>query len=162
MREHIGSTYSTRKNLVLRTYYVWYGPVEVYMRVLRGWHGPVEEKRSCIRKLKQYALACVRGTGQLKLYVLVECALWTFASISVYVEVRLHDCAALMMKDHPQHGHSFNFSPITGLNRPTIDIFYQVQGISFLLLGCVDFLERSIPQARRAGATYHCVVASDS
>ena len=72
MREYISSTYPTRKNLVLRTYHVWYGPVEVYMRVLSTWHGPVEEIRNWIRKLKQYALACVRGTGHLKLYVLVE------------------------------------------------------------------------------------------
>ena len=73
MREHISSTHSTRKNLVLRTHlYVWYGPVEVYMRVLSTWHGPVEEIRTCIGKLKQHVLVCVRGTGQLKLYVLVE------------------------------------------------------------------------------------------
>ena len=85
MREHISSTYSTRKNLVLGTYlnYVWYGPVEVYMRVWSTWHGPVEEIRSCIRKLKQFALACGRGTGQLKLYALVEYVLWIFASNSV-------------------------------------------------------------------------------
>ena len=50
MREHISSTHSTRKNLVLRTHlYVWYGPVEVYMRVLSTWHGPVEEIRTCIQ-----------------------------------------------------------------------------------------------------------------
>ena len=72
MREHISSTYSTRKNLVLRAYYVWYGPGEVYMRVLSTWHGPVGEIRICTRKLKQHVLVCVRGTGQLKLYVLVE------------------------------------------------------------------------------------------
>ena len=71
------------------------------MRVSITWHGPVEEIRSCIRKLKQYALACVRGTGHLKLYVLVEYVFWIFAGNSVYVEVRFHDCAALMMKDHP-------------------------------------------------------------
>ena len=54
MGEHISSTYSTRNNLVLGTYlYVWYGPVEVYMRVLSAWHGPVEEIRNCVRKLKQ-------------------------------------------------------------------------------------------------------------
>ena len=100
MREHISSTYSTRKNLVLlRTYYVWYGPDEVYMRVLSTWHEPVEQIRICIRTLKQHV--CVRGTGQLKLYVLVEYVLRIFASNSVYAEVRFHDCAALMMKDHP-------------------------------------------------------------
>ena len=43
-----------------------------YMCVLSTWHGPVKEIRNCIRKLKQYALAYVRGTGHLKLYVLVE------------------------------------------------------------------------------------------
>ena len=98
VREYISSTYPTRKNLVLRTYHVWYGQVEVYMRVLSTWHGPVEEIGNCIRnKLKQYALACVRGTGQLKLYVLVDYVFWIFASNSVYVEVRFHDCAALMI-----------------------------------------------------------------
>ena len=51
---------------------MYYGPVEVYIRVLSTWHGPVEETRTCIRKLKQHVLVCVRGTGQLKLYVLVE------------------------------------------------------------------------------------------
>ena len=77
------------------------------MRVLSTWHGPVEEIRNCVRKLRQYALACVRGTGHLKLYVLVECVLWIFASKSVlvYVKIRFHDCAALMIKDHPHHGH---------------------------------------------------------
>ena len=86
MRDHlIISTYSTRKNLVLRTYYVWYGPGEVYMRVLSTWHGPVEEIRHSIHKLKQYAFACVRGTGHLKLYVLVEYVLWIFDINSVYV-----------------------------------------------------------------------------
>ena len=29
--------------------YVWYGPVEVYMRVLSTWHGPVEATRTCMR-----------------------------------------------------------------------------------------------------------------
>ena len=48
MREHISSTYSTRNNLVLRTYYLWYGPGEVFMRVLSTWHGPVEEIRTRI------------------------------------------------------------------------------------------------------------------
>ena len=82
MREHISSTYSTRKNLVLGTcFYVWCGPVEVYMRILSTWHGPVQELCNCIRKLKQYALACVRGTDQLKLYVLVEYVLWIFARV---------------------------------------------------------------------------------
>ena len=72
MQEHISSTYSTRKNLLLGTYlYVWYAPVEVHMRVLSTCHGPVEEIRICIRKLKQHVLVCVRGTGHLKLYVLV-------------------------------------------------------------------------------------------
>ena len=107
MREHITSTYSTRKNLVLRTYYVWYGPGEACMRVLSTWHGPVEEIRVCIRKLKQHVIIRVRGMGYLKLYVLVEHVLWIFASNSVYVEVRFHDCEALMMKDHPHHVHSF-------------------------------------------------------
>ena len=108
MREHISSTYTTRKNLVLRTcLYVWYGPVEVYVRVLSTWYGPVEKVRMCIRKLKQYGIACVRGSGQLKLYELVEYVLWIFTTNSVYVEVRFHDCAALMMKDHPHQGHSF-------------------------------------------------------
>ena len=112
MQEHISSTYSTRKNLVLGTYlYIWYGPVEVYMCVLSTWHGPVEEIRICMRKLKQHVLVCVRGTGHLKLYVLFEYVLWIFASNSVYVEVRFHDCAALMMKGHPTNGHSFNCSP---------------------------------------------------
>ena len=50
----------------------WYGPVEVCMRGLSTWHGLVEEIRHCIRKLKQYTLECVRGTGQLELYVLIE------------------------------------------------------------------------------------------
>ena len=108
MREHISSTHSTRKNLVLRTHlYVWYGPVEVYMRVLSTWHGPVEEIRICIRKMKQHVIIRVRGMGHLKLYVLYEHVLWIFASNSVYVEVRFHDCEALMMKDHPHHVHSF-------------------------------------------------------
>ena len=159
MREHITSTYSTRKNLVLRTYYVWYGPGEGYMRVLSTWHGPVEEIRNCMRKLKQYALACVRGTGHLKLCVLVEYVLWIFASNSVYVEVRFHDCAALMMKDHPHHGYSFNCSPITGLKRPAINIFCKAS--SFFWVSLISSRDR-LPQARRAGATYHCVVASDS
>ena len=63
--------------------------------------------------MKQFALACGRGTGQLKLYVLVEYVLWIFASNSVYVEARFHDCAALMMKDRPHHGHFAHQSPVS-------------------------------------------------
>ena len=101
----------------------------------------------CIRNLKQYAIACVRGTGQLKLCVLVEYVLWIFASNSVYVEVNFHDCAALMMKDHPHRGHSFIAyqSPVS-----TDQQLNTLQGVSFLLLGCIDSLQRSIAQARRA------------
>ena len=80
-KEHISSTYSTRKSLVLGTYlHVWYGPVEVYMRVLSTWHVPVQKIRICIRELKQHVLVCIHDTGHLKLYVLVGYVLRIFAS----------------------------------------------------------------------------------
>ena len=86
MREHISLTYSTRKNLVLRTYlYVWYGPVEACMRVLSTRHDPIEEINAdlCTKVEAKRSLACIRGTGQLKLYVLAKYVLWIFASNSV-------------------------------------------------------------------------------
>ena len=134
----------------------------VYMRVLSTWHGPV----------KKYVVVYVSWSNtQLHAYVARaswSCTyllstwyvLWIFAGNSVYVEVRFHDSAALMMKDHPYHGHSFNCSPITGLNRPAINIFYKASP-SFFWVELISSRDR-LPQARRAGATYHCVVASDS
>ena len=159
MREHISSTYSTRKNLVLRTYYVWYGPGEGYMRVLSTWHGPVEEIRNCMRKLKQYALACVRGTGHLKLCVLVEYVLWIFASNSVYVEVRIHDCATLMMKHHLSMATPSLLTHHRSQQTTATNILYKASPFFWVAL---IFLRDRLPQARRAGAIYHRVAASDS
>ena len=133
--EHIRSTHSTRKNLVLLTYlYVWYGPVEVYTRVFSTWHGPVEEIRTCIRKVKQYVRVyayVARATGICTYLLSTRYVLWIFASNSVYVEARFHDCVALMMKDHPHHGHSFiaHHSPVSTDHSNQ----YILPGISFLL-----------------------------
>ena len=127
------------------------------MRVLITWHGPVEEIRTCTRKLKQHVLVYVRGTGQLKWYVLVEYVLWIFASNSAYVEVRFHDCAALMMKDHPYHGHSFNCLPITGLNRPAINTgVYSTRHI--LPSSGLNWFPREIDCPKRVAPEPHTIV----
>ena len=116
-----------------------------------------QEIRTCLRKLKQYAIACVRGTGQLNLCLLVEYVLWIFASNSAYVEVRFHDCAALMMKDHPYHGHSFNCLPITGLNRPAINTgVYSTRHI--LPSSGLHWFPREIDCPKRAAPDPHTIV----
>ena len=112
------------------------------------------EVRFCIRKLKQHVLVCVRGTGHLKLYILVEYVLWIFARNSVYLEVRFHDCAALMMKDHP----TMVTPSIAHQSSVSADHSnqYTLQGISFLL-GCIGFLERWIaPSASRRSHKLCC------
>ena len=94
-----------------------YTLVEAIRTWMRTWYGPVEVVRTCWVRVVDIC----------------------YFSNSVYVEVRFHDCAALMMKDHSHHGHSFNCSPITCLNRPAID-----NSTRHLPLGCIGFLERSI------------------
>ena len=102
---------------------------------MRTWHGPLEVVRSC----------WVPGTR----YVLK-----IFASNSVSVDVRFHDCAALMMKDHPHHGHSFNCSPITGLNRPQ-QLIYSTR---HLLSSGLRWFPREINCPKRVAPEPHIIV----
>ena len=62
-----------------------------------------------------------------------------------------------MFKGYPHHDHSFKCWPFTGFKRPTIYIFYKAVP-SFFWVALISSRDR-LPQPRRAGATYHCVVA---